>query len=184
MHSFQTFITQSLKNFKQVGSVVPSSAKLAKRMTKNIHSPVVLELGPGTGIFTKEILKKLPKDGILISIELDEVFARHLRNKIPDKRLKICVGDALMLHKFLQENGIKKVDYVISGLPLGHFKKDLKMKILREVSDCLEDGGTFVQFEYFLAGIRSIRQVFPDTAISFEPINIPPAFVITCRKIK
>jgi phospholipid N-methyltransferase len=151
-------------------------------MTKNIQSPVVLELGPGTGIFTKEILKKLPKDGILIAIELDQKFIDHIEKTIHDDRLKLYKGDALMLRKFLSDNGIRNVDFIVSGLPLGHFRKDLKMRILREIYASLDEGGTFVQFEYFLAGIKSIKEVFLHTAITFEAFNFPPAFVITCRK--
>lgn len=178
-----TFIGQSLKHFIRTGAVFPSSKFLAKKMIRNARGSVVLELGPGTGVFTKEILNKLPANGTLISIEFNETFAKYLRENIKDHRLKLIVGDALLMKKFLKENGIDKVDYIISGLPLGHFSKELKNNILTEAKSCLKDDGKFIQFEYLLAGIRSVKNVFPRVDISFELLNAPPAFVMECKKI-
>lgn len=183
MQSIKTFIIQSIKNFIRTGAILPSTNRLAKRMTRGVKGPVILELGPGTGVFTKEILKILPENGVLISIESNEAFVKHLNEKIKDKRLIVCNGDASLLGKFLKENKIEKVDYVISGLPLGHFKKELKQKILTEINKNLKHGGEYIQFQYFLADIKTIKSFFPKTKISFELFNVPPAFVIRCKKI-
>ena len=182
-HSLNTFVGQSLTHFIRTGAFFPSSSFLAKKMIKNAKGSVVLELGPGTGVFTKEILNRLPKDGILISIEFNETFAKYIRENIVDDRLILITGDALLMKKYLTENGIDKVDYIVSGLPLGHFSKDLKNKILTEAKNCLKDDGIFIQFEYFLAGIKSVKRVFPKVDIGFELFNFPPAFVMECKKI-
>jgi phosphatidylethanolamine/phosphatidyl-N-methylethanolamine N-methyltransferase len=184
MQSLNTFIGQSLRHFITVGSVAPSSTFLAKRMMKNVNCPVILELGPGTGVFTKEILSKLPKDGILISIESNEIFVNYLNNTIKDKRLKLIKGDALYLKKFLKENGFDKVNCIVSGLPIGNFKKEDKQKLMEEIVECLDDDGVYIQFEYFLAGIRAVRKFFPKISISLELLNFPPAFVMKCKKAK
>jgi phospholipid N-methyltransferase len=184
MQSLNIFIGQSLKNFIKVGAFLPSTPLLARRMVKGIESSVIVELGPGTGVFTKEILKKLPKDGRLIAIENNEIFVRYLKDKIKDKRLEICIGDAINLKDLLNKRGINKVSYIISGLPLGNFNKDLKNKILKEISNSLDDHGTFIQFEYLLAGMRAVKSVFPHISLSYEIWNIPPAFVMRCRKSK
>ena len=78
MQSFNTFLGQSFRNFLTVGAISPSSKYLAKRMVKNVKGPVILELGPGTGVFTKEILRVLPPNGILISIESNETFVNYM----------------------------------------------------------------------------------------------------------
>lgn len=183
MKSSGTFVIESFRNFIRTGAILPSTNRLAKRMTKGVVGPVILELGPGTGVFTKEILKVLPASGKLISIESNEAFVKHLKEKIKDKRLIVCEGDASLLGDFLKQNEIQQVDYVISGLPLGHFKKELKNKILTEVSKYLKQGGEYIQFQYFLADIKSIKKFFPKAKISFEIFNVPPAFVIRCKKI-
>ncbi len=184
MNNLKTFIKQSVKNFIEVGAILPSSSFLARRMIKNIKSPIILELGPGTGVFTKEILKKLPKDGILISIESNTEFYNHLKSKIKDSRLKLYNGDALLMNEFLQKNNINKVDCVISGLPLGHFKNEFRDKILNEISLSLNENGDYIQFQYILADIVGIKKIFSNIKISYELFNFPPAFVIMCKKSK
>lgn len=184
MQSFNTFIGQSLKHFINVGSIVPSSKYLARRIARHIESPIVVELGPGTGVFTEEILKKLPKDGKLISIESNDIFVKYLKNKIKDKRLVIYHGDALKLKDILKQYGLEKVDVIVSGLPIGNFKKDDKKKLLNGIADCLADEGVYLQFEYFLAGVKAVKKVFPKISYSFELLNFPPAFVMRCKKSK
>ncbi len=184
MDSINTFLGQSFRHFIKVGAVLPSSTFLAKRMTSSIHSSIVLELGPGTGVFTEEILKKLPEDGLLISIESNEIFVNYLRNKIKDKRLRLYHGDALKMKEFLRENNLSQVDCIVSGLPLGHFSKELKDRILKEASECLSNNGEYIQFEYIMAGIRSIKSFFPFISVSLELLNFPPAFVMRCKKVK
>jgi phospholipid N-methyltransferase len=182
MYSLDTFIGQSLRHFIKVGSIFPSSSFLARRMVRGINSKIIVELGPGTGVFTKEILKILPADGVLISIESNESFVNFLNKNIGDKRFKLFKSDALQLKDILKQNGIDKVDCIISGLPLGHFSSGLKRNILEKIKNSLSDHGIYVQFEYFLAGIKSIKRFFPNVTFSFELLNIPPAFVIRCKK--
>lgn len=182
MKSLTLFVRQSTKNFIKIGAFFPSSSRLAKRIAKNIKARVVLELGPGTGIFTKEILKKLPSDGRLICIENNSFFVEHLQEEIKDARLELVAGDALALRDILKSHGINKVDCIVSGLPIGNFTKNNKSKILTEISDCLNDDGLFIQFEYFLAGIKSVKEFFSKIDISYEIFNIPPAFVMECKK--
>ena len=181
MESFAKFTSQSLKHFITTGAFLPSSTYLARRMTNDLKGKVIVELGPGTGVFTKEILKKLPEDGLLISIEKNPAFADYLKKHITDKRFVLYIGDACNISLYLDENGYKKADCVVSGLPLGHFSSDTCNKILMEARRCLQKDGIFIQFEYFLAGIRSVKKVFPKISISFEPFNLPPAFVMKCR---
>jgi phospholipid N-methyltransferase len=147
-----------------------------------LKGKVVLELGPGTGVFTKEILKVLPRDGILISIDSNKDFIDYLSNKIDDTRLKLVEGDAREMREILNKYNIQEVDFIVSGLPLGHFGKELKNQILSCSKDCLKQGGKYVQFEYLLAGYKSVKEVFPTMDISFEIFNLPPAFVMECTR--
>lgn len=181
--SVGTFISQSFKHFIKVGSFFPSSVHLARRIARNMEGLIVLELGPGTGVVTNELLKLLPENGTLICIESNAVFADHLRTTIRDERVTVYEGDAGALDDFLEQKGIQRVNCVISGLPLGNFKKDLKRNILEKISDHLEDGGIFVQFEYLLAGMAAVKAVFPSISLEYEFLNVPPAFVMKCRKV-
>lgn len=184
MESFTKFVSQSFRHFITTGAFLPSSDFLARRMTDKMSGKVIVELGPGTGVFTEEILKSLPKDGLLISIEKNKVFFDYLKNKISDRRLILYYGDACDISLYLKENGYEKADYIVSGLPLGHFSREVNGKILSEAKKCLSNDGLFVQFEYLLAGYKSIKKVFPRVSISFELFNLPPAFVMRCRKLE
>ena len=132
MDNIKKFLSQASCHFITTGAFLPSTKFLAKRMIDKMKGKVIIELGPGTGIFTEEILRLLPKDGLLISIEKNKVFADYLSDKIKDKRFKLYNGDACNMSLYLEENGYQKVDYIVSGLPLGHFSREVNGKILSE----------------------------------------------------
>lgn len=184
MNSLNTFLSQSFKHFLRVGAFFPSSNRLAERMVRGINGRIIVELGPGTGVITKEILKRMPSNARLISIENNPVFIDYLRKNINDPRLEICDGNAYDLRMILAGITIEKADCIVSGLPLGIFTKSDRMKLLTEISDCLSGDGTLIQFEYFLSGIKTIKSFFKKISLSYEIWNLPPAFVMRCKKNK
>ena len=167
------------------GAVAPSSRYLARRMSECIPrhgNPVVVELGAGTGSLTQEILRRLPKKGRLVAIEVKPRLAESLKQHYSDSRFEVITGNAVHLSSYLMGAGIGKVDCVISGLPLGNFPRLQQMRILTQIKDCLSQNGVYVQFQYFLASVWRIKRVFQNVEIGFEPRNIPPAFILTCTK--
>ena len=67
------FFKEAVKNYKTSGTVVPSSKYLANKMLKDIDfssAKLIVELGPGNGVITHDILKKLSPDATLICFEL------------------------------------------------------------------------------------------------------------------
>ncbi len=142
----------------------------------------VIEIGAGSGAVTEKILNRLPKNGRLIALEIQPNLARLLKRKYPDPRLTVIVGDAIPISKHLSEIGVQNAEYVISGLPLGNFSRAKRNAFLSEAQKVLTPNGTYVQFQYFLASLWHIKQFFPRIKIDFEPRNLPPAFVITCKR--
>ena len=62
---FITFLSEFIKHPKNTGAIAPSSNILAKAMVDAIDFDVakcIVELGPGTGSFTKEIMKRKRKE--------------------------------------------------------------------------------------------------------------------------
>ena len=57
-----TFLGQCAIRFRQTGAVVPSGGPLARAMVTAIGhlepGQVVIELGPGTGVFTRELRQR------------------------------------------------------------------------------------------------------------------------------
>ena len=69
MSDKRSFIRNFWKERKMVRAMAPSSKYLAKKMLEKIDfstAKVIVELGPGTGVFTRRMLQKLSPDGILL----------------------------------------------------------------------------------------------------------------------
>ena len=181
--SKKSFIQQFFKQNKMVGSLIPSSRFLAKKMLKHIPfqtAKVIVELGPGTGIFTDKILKKLQPDTHLVVIELNDVFYQNLAKKINQENCHIVHGSAGDLGKILSELGFEKADCVVSSLPLSNFPKELRVSIMQAVLHCLTQVGTFIQFQYTLQSKKHFKSIFKKVTIEYAALNFPPAFVYCC----
>ena len=71
-----------LRNPVQVGALCPSSRGLCRMMVSHVgmeSAGVIVELGPGTGVITREIVRKMPENARLIAIELHEALCGLLR---------------------------------------------------------------------------------------------------------
>lgn len=179
------FFKESLKKFKTQGAFLPSTRYLAERMLEPIEMEngiVIVELGAGTGIFTKKILDKMPKDGKLIALDISSEMTNYLRKNIIDNRLIIIQGDATKLSEYLNELGINKIKYIVSGIPLGNFPRELRHNILTAIDQSLTEDGIYMQFQYLMASILHIRKVFDLKIYKYEYRNIPPAFIYKCKK--
>lgn len=174
--SASVFFRELMKNWREVGSVVPSSSFLVRKMLSKIDfisARLVVELGPGTGPMTKEILSLLHPDGRLIVIESNEIFCRMLR-EISDSRLSVECTSAAELSRVLEG---EKADAIVSGLPLAVIDCSTVKKILEGVKQNLVSGGIFVQFQYSLASKKLLKTYFETGRVDFTPANVPPAFV-------
>ena len=181
----KSFIQQFWKEKKMVGAMAPSSRFLAEKMLQNINfhsAQVLIELGPGTGVFTDKILKKMRPDAKLLVFELNDNFYNSLKNRITDSRVILIHDSAEMIEKYLTENNLMEADVVISSLPLANFPSELRDAILHVSHKTLKDSGVYIQFQYSLQSKKNIQKVFPLVSIKFTPLNFPPAFVYTCKK--
>lgn len=180
------FLKEFFKEKKTVGAVSPSSKHLGKKMLENIDfqkCKVVVELGPGTGVFTRMLTSKLDSEAKLIIFELHDVFYKNLNKEFQnDDRVIIINDSAENIGIHLKENGLSEVDVILSSLPLTNFNTKLVMGILKQSHQYLKQSGLYIQFQYSLNAQKALRRVFKNVQISFTPRNIPPAFVYTCTK--
>jgi phosphatidylethanolamine/phosphatidyl-N-methylethanolamine N-methyltransferase len=85
----------------------------------------------------------------------------------------------------LAERGIGQVDYVISGLPVPSFPKDLQRDLFKVVRAVMAPDGTYNQItEMPWVYRRFYRRFFRDVRFSFQPLNFPPAGAYFCRGVK
>jgi phospholipid N-methyltransferase len=174
------------------GAIAPSSKYLARVIVDKAgvnEASRILELGPGTGVFTERILERKRDDAHFVAIERNSSFATGLRSRFPDTN--IVEGCATELAAHADEHEFNEADSIVSGLPWTIFDPKLQRTILGGVRDVLGHGGTFATFAYWgphwLPGGQTFRRllhsIFPDTRTSAVVIrNFPPAFVYYCRK--
>lgn len=171
-----TFFTER----KQVGAVAPSSRFLVKAMCNKIDfttAKCIVELGPGTGVFTHELLRRANADCKIILFELNEDFYKLLKKKFNDPRLTILFQSAEDLAEVLKEINIKNVDAILSSLPLTVIPDKVKKRIIIRSHEALRKGGVYVQYQYSLSAKKLIEKKFGKLKMGFVPINIPPAFI-------
>lgn len=176
------FYGQILRRWRVTGAIGPSSSVLARAMADAVgevgHGKVILELGPGTGVFTRELVRRFPQSRV-VAVELNPVFASHLAAAIPGAA--VVTGCATRLPAHLAALGLGPADVaaVVSGLPLLSLPADLPRQILGSVARVLPAGRRFVQFTYSQKAWRRFD------ATGFRPDaprrvwrNFPPAVVL------
>jgi len=182
------FIYQFLNKPKIIGAIIPSSKYLTKKMLSfvdfNKEGLVLLEYGPGTGPFTSEIVKYLKPMDQLIVIELNPKFATDLKENFKNyKNVKIYEDCVSNTRKILDKEGVKDVDYIISGIPFSSLPKDVTQDILVNTKSIMSNKTLFLAFQYskFKQGIFKIYFEIKD--IKFVLRNVPSAYVFCMNKI-
>lgn len=142
------FLAAWVKKPRQTASVVPSSRYLARLMVAQINPQDdgrVLELGGGTGVFTRAILETGLTPDKLEVVEINPAFARGLRRHFP--HVSILETPAQIVSTATAGS---PGDYqtVVSGLPLLAMDRYMHFDILSESFRMLRPGGSFVQFTY------------------------------------
>ncbi|MBL6660844.1 MAG: SAM-dependent methyltransferase [Crocinitomicaceae bacterium] len=142
----------------------------------------VVELGPGTGVFTDRIIEKLGKETTLLVIELNDTFYKELKSRITDKRVHIKKGSASNLQKFMNDLNMVQADFIVSSLPLAVIPDIIRKRIVLEANAQLNDNGEFIQFQYSLQSFKLFKKVFNKVSVRPCLFNVPPAFVYSCKK--
>ncbi len=169
----------------RLGSITPSSSALASLITSEItpQTTPVVELGPGTGVFTKALLARgVPPDRLLL-VEREAKFAEMLRERFPG--VGVLTMDATDLGR-AQLFGGEPVKAVISGLPFLSMPKRAIMGVLDGAFAHLGPDGSFYQFTYGARcpvprlvlerlGLKAVR-------IGRTFSNFPPATVYRIRR--
>ena len=166
-------LSQFLQKPKEVGSVIPSSKALVDAMLAPINwgsTTVIVEFGPGTGVITKEILKRMG-GGKLIAFEINTLFYSQLSN-LADPRLQVRMESALSLDL--------TTNVIISSLPLTNFSSLQTRSILSVVAAHLTVDGKFIQFQYTPKQESLLKEYFDVVERQIIALNVPPAFVYVC----
>lgn len=146
------FLIEFFKDPFMNGSIVPSSIQLTERVVQFIPEKSLfqdnqqrryLEVGPGTGPFTKGIVERLKNSDHLDIVELNPSYCDLLKKKFADKQ-------NVHVHclSITDWNPEYKYDAVISGLPLNGFSPELVEQCLKVFKKVTKQDGTISYFDY------------------------------------
>jgi phospholipid N-methyltransferase len=141
------FFQAWLRNPLQVAAIAPSGRALARLITSEISHDTgpVIELGPGTGAFTRALIGRGVRQEDLALVEFGADFAVALHFQYP--RARTLWMDAARLGAADLFGG-RTAGAVVSGLPLLSMPARKVFAILAAAFRKLDAGGAFYQFTY------------------------------------
>lgn len=176
------FLAQFVRSWRVTGSITPSSRALARATVDAAGAvaagQVVVEFGPGTGVITRELMRRFPGARI-VAVEANEAFASRLPTAVPG--VTVVNGCASRLGEHLAALGIAKADVaaVVSGLPLLSLPDDLPKKILAATAEVLSPGRRYAQYTYSGRAWRGAEVLgFRRDGVRRVWWNVPPAVVL------
>lgn len=175
-----SFLVQYFRNPKEVGAILPSSPAAAEMMTREIYpsDAPVLELGPGTGSFTRAILARGIKPQDLTMVETNHEFCTLLQREFPGTHVH-CMNAADIAKRDLF--GGRKVGAVVSGVPFLLLKPEEATAILRAVFEVMRPDAALYQVTYGFkvpfprSTLKALGLVAKHAGHTFR--NAPPASV-------
>ncbi len=177
------FLRGFLERPKEVGSIIPSSRWMERRITRTAeiaNAKLVIELGPGTGGTTKALLNAMAPGARLIAIEINPRFCDLLRETIDDPRLIVHEGsaaeipEALVKHDLGASDTPDAPDVILSGIPFSTMPPELGLSILRSVRKSLKPGGRFVAYQFRDVVHTLGKRIFGPASVQIELFNMPP----------
>ena len=167
------FFRELPKNFKEIGSVIPSSRMLAASLARPIeraagNKPLrILEVGPGTGPITRRILKLMTPSDTLVVCELNENFIKQLQIRLDKNKYFIRNRERVTFHhgpvQDFRGRGLERsFDAIVSSVPFSNMTAELVHDILSLYRELLTDEGSLTFVEY--AGIRRIGSLLQNDA--------------------
>ncbi len=188
--SYTGFLSEFLRRPLTVGAVAPSSPYLAQEILQGIGLPeasVIVEYGPGMGVFTQKILALKGAGARVVAVEKNPKFAAHIRYRFPT--VELLEGSVTDLPTALVNMGINHADCIVSGLPWASFSGSEQDRLLQATEAVLRPGGHFVTFAYIHGLVlpearrfrERLRRQFRTVRTSHVVWrNLPPAFVYRC----
>src|SRR5262245_46967361 len=177
------FFRQFRQQYFTTGSILPSSAALGRALASPLRrddrgarfQPAgpsgqlktcrhertrrILEVGPGTGAVTVEILRRLRPGDQFDIVEINAVFVALLERRFAEEPLfQRRRPQTRILHMPVQQvPGVGVYDFMISGLPVNNFPVALVRELFDSYQRLLKPEGVLSYFEYL--GIRGVKSM-------------------------
>lgn len=210
LHDHRVFWRQFREQYRTTGALAPSSRFLGKALARYVssepgHPKRLLEIGPGTGSVTAQIVRRMGPADTLDLVELNEAFVRRLGERFAaEEPFRSRVAQLNIVHARVEDLPRQgQYDLMISGLPLNNFAVEEVERILAAFRGLLRPGGVLSFFEYVairparamvsgagerdrLRGIgRVLSELLSQHEIKRDCVwpNLPPAWVHHVRPV-
>ena len=164
MRTCGDFIREMRRDFLHTGALLPSSPFLGRAMAVHLRErrrPArILEVGPGTGAITAEVIRRLQPGDQLDVVEINPRFVALLRRRLAtDKRFLRHEHQVRVIHAPVQEVvGHEVYDFILSSLPLNNFPPAIVREVFEVFQRLLVPGGTLSFYEYVF--VRHLKSPF------------------------
>jgi phospholipid N-methyltransferase len=179
------FFKRFLQRPFQIASIVPSSKALVERVSDKIdfnRARVIAEYGPGEGVHSREIARRMRPEARLMLFELDPALSRDLQRQFAkDPRVIVLNRDAAELPAEMRARRIDHCDYIVSGIPFSILKLDKKRALLKKTYEALAPGGSFIIYQV-TNELKQHATFFDEAESEYFLQNIPPMFITEFRK--
>lgn len=178
-----SFFKEYISNLASIGAITPSSRFLSAKMTSVINAdrPLrILEVGAGTGVFTKNIVKNSHPDSDIFVSELNPFFCNMLDKAFKDD-ITLIRGD------ILDFNPDTPFDIIICSIPFNSLPIEITESILSHLENILKENCPFVFFEYSVFPYLNPKNKFKhykklnllpyQIQKDFTLLNFPPATI-------
>ena len=178
------FFQEFLKHPFQIGSIIPSSRFLEQRIVEAAaiaSAKTIVELGSGTGGTTRAILRAMPPEAKLLSIEINPLFHALVSN-IDDERMIAHLGNACGLKEIISMYGLGAPEAVISGIPFSTMNHREGSQVIEAISSLLAPNGCFVAYQVSKRVVSLCRPFLGTEQVMLEVLNIPPMRIYKWKK--
>jgi len=178
------FIQEFLKHPLQIGSIIPSSRYLERRIVAAAgiaSANVIVELGAGTGGVTRAILRAMPQHAKLLSIEINPQFYSLLKS-IEDDRLIAHFGSASELKEIISLYDLDAPNVVISGIPFSTMSRGTGTQIIEAISSQITPNGRFIAYQVSNRVATLCQPILGSGQTMTEFLNIPPMRIFQWEK--
>lgn len=172
------FFRRWLRNPLQMGSIIPSSPALCRRIAAAVErgpDEYVLELGAGTGVISRALLAAGVPAHRLIVVEIVPEMAEFLRESLPGANV-IC-GDAFDLKNTLPAHVQGRIGTAICGIPLVLLPFE-RQAAFRDAVESVAPGKGYLLYTYCATSPLPYRKLgMTGRRLAFTLANFPPASV-------
>ncbi len=175
------FLRSFLASPRKVGAVLPTSRRTV-RETLDLaplgQARCVVELGAGTGVYTRAILDRIGSGARVLAFEVDSELSSALDSELRDPRLRVVNASAVDVARHLDG---ATADVIVSALPFTSLPVPERKQILRAARDVLGRDGILLVLQYSPLIERELRQTFSNVRRRLSLLNVPPAFLFACQ---